>query len=197
MPPKIKIVDVVDKEVKNDDEYAVTVDEVKESQLPTENEPLETTEETTAIIQKKDENEGEEVSKDTTTTEPTKKIREQQLVKCEKCGKFVTPKTLKYTHSLKCGVEKYQPGRPKKSKINENVKEEAPPPPPPTEPPSPPPAPVQSKVKDKPPPVVKQDIKPPIVKEVVKTFEQMRRERFVERMKQREERNINLFKQVL
>ena len=149
------------------------------------------------IIQKKDENEGEEVSKDTTTTEPTKKIREQQLVKCEKCGKFVTPKTLKYTHSLKCGVEKYQPGRPKKSKINENVKEEAPPPPPPTEPPPPPPAPVQPKVKDRPPPVAKQDIKPPIVKEVVKSFEEMRKERLKERLKQREERNINSFKQVL
>ena len=210
MAPKIKIVDVSDK----NDEYAVTVDEVKESELPAENTTSETTEETTAIIQKKDENEGEEVSKDTTTTElrgvrdttngivkddpsPTKKIREQQLVKCEKCGKFVTPKTLKYTHSLKCGVEKYQPGRPKKSKINENVKEEAPPPPPPTEPPPPPPAPVQKVVKDKPPPVLKQDVKPPIVKEVVKSFEEMRKERLEERLKQREERNINLFKQVL
>ena len=185
MPPKIKIVDVSDK----NDEYAVTVDEIEKSQLPTENTTSETTEETTAIIGEKDEGKAEEVSKDTTITEPTKKIREQQLVKCEKCGKFVTPKTLKYTHSLKCGVEKYQPGRPKKSKINENVKEEAPPPPPP--------APVQPKVKDKPPPVVKQDIKPPIVKEVVKSLEEMRKERLKERLKQREERNINLFKQVL
>ena len=69
MPPKIKIVDVSDK----NDEYAVTVDEVKESQLPTENKPLEAAEETTAIIQEKDENEREEVSKDTTTTEPDRK----------------------------------------------------------------------------------------------------------------------------
>ena len=82
MPPKnkIKIVDVDDKEVKNDDEYAVTVDEVKESELPTENEPPETTEETTAIIQEKNEGTPEQVSTDTTTTEPTKKNREQQLV---------------------------------------------------------------------------------------------------------------------
>ena len=50
MPPKknnIKIVDVDDKEVKNDDEYGVTVDEIKKRELPTENEPPETTEETT------------------------------------------------------------------------------------------------------------------------------------------------------
>ena len=66
MPPKkdnIKIVDVSDKEVKNDDEYVVTVDEVKESELPTENEPFETTEETTTIIQEKDENTRAEVAK--------------------------------------------------------------------------------------------------------------------------------------
>ena len=46
MPPKnkIKIVDVVDKEVKNDDAYTITNNEVEESKLPVENEPLETTE---------------------------------------------------------------------------------------------------------------------------------------------------------
>ena len=74
MPPKIKIVDVDDKEIKNDDEYAVTVDEVKENELPTENEPPETTEETTTIIQEKNENAREEVSKDTAVAEPTKKL---------------------------------------------------------------------------------------------------------------------------
>ena len=74
MPPKkIKIVDVVDKEVKHDDEYAVTVDEVEKSELPAENEPLETTQETTAIVEEKDETTPEEVSTDTTTTESTKK----------------------------------------------------------------------------------------------------------------------------
>ena len=77
MPPKknnIKIVDVDDKEVKNDDEYAITVDEVKETGLSDKNEPPETTEETTAIIQEKDEGTPEEISKDTTTAEPTKKL---------------------------------------------------------------------------------------------------------------------------
>ena len=189
MPAKIKIVDVVDKEVKNDDAYTITNNEVEKSELPTENEPLETTEETTPIIQEKTETTTEEVSTDTATTEPTKKIREQQLVKCEKCGKYVTPKTLKYTHSLKCGVEKYQPGRPKKTeiKINEVVQEEAPPPP----------APVQMVTKDKPPPVQRQPPPKQIVKEVVKSYEDLRKERLTERLKQRAERNINLFKQVL
>lgn len=190
MPPKnkIKIVDVVDKEVKSDDAYTITNDEVKESELPTENEPLETTEETTAIIQEKDEGTPEKVSTDTATTE-SKQIRQQELVKCEKCGKYVTPKTLKYTHSLKCGVEKYQPGRPKKTeiKINEVVQEEAPPPP----------APVQMVTKDKPPPVQRQPPPKQIVKEVVKSYEDLRKERLTERLKQRAERNINLFKQVL
>ena len=187
MPPKktkIKIVDVDDKEVKNDDEYAVTVDEVKESELPTENEPPETTEEATAIIQEKDENAREEISKDTDASEPTKKIREQQLVQCEKCKKWVTPKTLKYTHGIKCGEIKKS--RPKKSeiKINENVQEQTPPSP----------VQVQKEVKDK-----QQPVQPPkpIVKDVVKTFEEMRKDRLKERLKQREERNINLFKQVL
>ena len=192
--PKIKIVDVVDKEVKSDDAYTITNDEVKESELPTENEPPETTEETTAIIQEKDEGTPEEVSTDTTTIGPTKKIREQHLVQCAKCQKWVTEKTMKYTHSSKCGVEKYQPGRPKKSeiKINENMQEA-----PPQPPPSPPPPPSRKIVKDKQAPVPRTQPPKTIVKEVVKTYEEMRKERLTERLKQRAERNINLFKQVL
>ena len=76
MPPKnkIKIVDVDDKEGKNDNEYAINVDEVKEGELLIENGSFETTEETTTIIQEKDENAREEVSKDTAVAEPTKKL---------------------------------------------------------------------------------------------------------------------------
>ena len=70
--PKIKIVDVVDKDVKSDDAYTITNDALKESELPTENEPLETTEETTAIVEEKDEGTPEKVSTDTTAPEPTK-----------------------------------------------------------------------------------------------------------------------------
>ena len=109
------------------------------------------------------------------------------MVQCAKCQKWVTPKTLKYTHSLKCGVVKKS--RPNKSeiKINEIVQEEAPPPP------APPPPPIQKVIKDKQPPV--QRTQPP--KPIEKTFEQMRKERLTEYLKQRAERNINLFKQVL
>jgi len=179
--PKIKIVDV------ESDDYAVTVDEVKENELPSKNEPFEAAEETTAIVQEKDEGTTEEVSIDTITAEPTK-IREQQLVKCEKCNKWVTPKTMKYTHHLKCGeVKKSKGGRPKKSqiKITEIIEED-------TQIPEP-----TEKVKE-----VKKPIEPKpqppktIVKEVVKTFEELRKERLIVRLKQREERNVNLFKQV-
>ena len=59
------------------------------------------------------------------------------------------------------------------------------------------PVPIQQIMKDTPQPVQPQHIKPPVVKDVVKSFEQMRRERLTERLKQRSERTINLFKQVL
>ena len=72
MAQKIKIVDVVDKEIKNDD-YTVANDEVKESELPIENTISEATEETTANVEEKDEGTPEKVSTDTTAPEPTKK----------------------------------------------------------------------------------------------------------------------------
>ena len=193
MPPKIKIVDVVDKDAEKDDNYAVTVDAVKESELPDKNEPYETTEEIGTIKTKTDEKleaikeSKEEQTDNTTAIDPTKKIRNQELVKCEKCGKFVTAKTLKYTHGIKCGEVKKS--RPKKSeiKINENVQEDK----------QPDPTPIQMVIKDKPQPVLQQHTKAPVVKEVVKTYEEMRKDRLIERLKQREERNVNLFKQVL
>jgi len=186
--PKIKIVDVVDKDVTSDD-YAVTVDEVKENELPDKNEPLEAAEEATAIVQEKDKGTTEEVSINTISAEPTKKIRTQELTQCEKCSKWVTLKTMKYTHHLKCGVVKNsRGGRPKKSeiKINDITEEDKPPIPAPTE--------TVAKVK-KP---IEPKPQPPrtIVKEVVKSFEELRKERLIVRLKQREERNVNLFKQV-
>ena len=187
--PKIKIVDVVDKDVKNDDDYAATVVEIEENVLPSKNEPFEAAEEATTIVPEKDEGPAEEVSIDTIAAEPTKKIRNQELIKCEKCNKWVTPKTMKYTHHLKCGIVKNsRGGRPKKSeiKINEITQEDTPPSPAPIE--------TVAKVKK---PIEPKPVQPKtIVKEVVKTFEDMRRERLIVRLKQREERNVNLFKQV-
>ena len=78
MPPNIKIVDVVDKEVKNDD-YAITVDEIEKSELHTGNEPLEATKETTAIVEEKDEGTAQEISTDTTTPESTKENEKSRI----------------------------------------------------------------------------------------------------------------------
>ena len=94
-PKKIKIVDVVDKEVKIDDEYAVTVDELEKRELPAENEPLETAEETITIVEEKVEGTPGEVRTDSIAAESTQQIRNQTFIKCEKCGKFVTAKNIK------------------------------------------------------------------------------------------------------
>ena len=77
--PKIKIVDVVDKDVENDDDYAVTVDEVKENELLGKDEQFEAAEEATAIVEEKDEGTAKEVSINTIATEPTKKNRESRI----------------------------------------------------------------------------------------------------------------------
>ena len=53
--PKIKIVDVTDKDARNDDAHTITVDEIENSKLPVENTTSEATEETTAITEEKDE----------------------------------------------------------------------------------------------------------------------------------------------
>ena len=83
MPPKnkIKIVDVVDKEIKNDDDYTITVDEIEKSELPAENTPLEATEETTTNIKKKDDTTPEEVTTDTIATESTNKNKKSRTRK--------------------------------------------------------------------------------------------------------------------
>ena len=161
MPPKnkIKIVDVVDKDAEKDDNYAVTVDAVKEGELSDKNEQPEKTEEIRTTDEKTDEKlktikeSKEEQTSNTSSTDPTKQIREQNLIKCTKCGKFVTEKTMKYTHSLKCGEVKKS--RPKKADIiiNENVQED-----------KPDPTPIQKVVKDKPQPVLQQHTKAPVVK---------------------------------
>ena len=65
----------MDKGIKHDDDYTITVDEIKESELPVENEPLETTEEASAIIQEKDERPREEVSINAATSEQSKQSK--------------------------------------------------------------------------------------------------------------------------
>ena len=96
---------------------------------------------------------------------------------------------MKYTHHLKCGVVKNsRGGRPKKSeiKINEVVQEDTPPSP----------EPIETVAKVKKPIEPKPQPPKTFVKEVVKTFEELRKERLIVRLKQRDERYLHLFKQV-
>ena len=110
---------------------------------------------------------------DAPTSEIVNKIRQQELVKCETCGKFVTKKTMKYTHSKTCGIIKDKVVKTKTNKILYEEEKQ------PVEQP-------HSKIiKDKPTPVV--------VKEVVKTFEQMRRDRYKQRVNERSTMMTNLF----
>ena len=63
----------MDKEGTNDDDYAIAVDEVTESELSVENEPLETTQETQAIVEEKYERAAEAVGTNTSSSDPTTK----------------------------------------------------------------------------------------------------------------------------
>ena len=81
------------KDVKNDD-YTITVDEVEESELPLENEPLETAKETTPIIQGKDEGSPDEVSINTTASDSTNK-KESRMYKMWKMWQMFNSKNIK------------------------------------------------------------------------------------------------------
>ena len=190
MPRKVKVVDVVPDN--NDTNTDNTVHELEPN--PEENQQTDTKEQVedneTQIEPVK-----EDVEKPTETdtkTEvsgtaeeqdiedlPKTKVRTNELHECPKCGKFMTLKTLKYTHEKTCGV--YQPppkppkpkpkpkGRPKKQIVVEKIEEQ----------------PVEQK---KEAPVLAQS-------EPVKSFEDMRRERLRQRVQQRTEKMHNLFLQ--
>ena len=109
---------------------------------------------------------------------PKTKVRTNELHECPKCGKFMTLKTLKYTHEKTCGV--YQPppkppkpepkpkGRPKKQIVVEKIEEQ---------------------------PVEQKKEVQVLAPEPVKSFEDMRRERLRMRVQQRTEKIQNLFLQ--
>ena len=109
---------------------------------------------------------------------PKTKVRTNELHECPKCHKFMTLKTLKYTHEKTCGV--YQPpppkpkpkakpkGRPKKQIVVEKIEEQ---------------------------PVEQKKEAPEFTPEPVKSFEDMRRERLRQRVQQRNEKMHNLFLQ--
>ena len=97
---------------------------------------------------------------------PTTKQRVQQLHKCEKCGKMLTLKSLRYSHSKYCG------------KVSEPVETKMKPEPK-----------VRSKPVSEPAPV--NEPAPPPVKE--KTFDEMRKERMEQRRAAQKESIQKLF----
>ena len=177
---KIIVVDVVDT---NNDNDSVTIDDNQKTTPDTPDPEVPIIPETANITDTKDEYikekdiKYEDINSDVKEIENEKKTREQILIKCEKCNKFVTAKTLRYTHGVKCGEVKRS--RPKK--VNEKVQPDT----------------THKAVKVEP----AKAVSPPPGLETPqterKTYEDMRRERLTERLKHRAEHNIQLFKQVL
>ena len=187
MPRKVKVVDIVPDN--NETVIDNTVHELEP--IPEENQQTDTKEqvednETESDPVKEDiEKPTETDTKTEDTAEeqdiedlPKTKVRTNELHECPKCGKFMTLKTLKYTHEKTCGV--YQPppkppkptpkakGRPKKQIVVENIEEQ---------------------------PVEQKKEVPVLAPEPVKSFEDMRRERLRQRVQQRTEKIQNLFLQ--
>ena len=201
MPRKIKVVDVVP-----DNGYETAIDsEVQQLELVQEN-----NEQTDTIdTPKNDEIQSVEIKEGVEQTAeidkpvdevPKTKIKTNELHECPKCGKFMTLKTLKYTHEKTCGIVREPPpkkekpapkprGRPKKESVQveaEDVEAEE------TQPPEPVP-----KVYFKPHQPLPQLLKPVPTSTPgpTKTFEEMRRERLRERVALRSERIQKLFSQ--
>ena len=197
MPRKIKVVDVV---TDNSDETATNntvrqLEPISEEDKQTDTvEVLESNETQNAVVQEKAEPTVEEAREVQDIEEvPKTKVRTNELHECPKCGKFMTLKTLKYTHEKTCGIVREPPpkkekpapkprGRPKKENTPaeaEEVEVE--------ETPAPEPAPQLPKPAPK--------LLPTLTPEPVKSFEELRRERLRERVKRRSESIHKLFLQ--
>ena len=108
MPRKIKVVDlnIEDNTVENETQI-----DVSETPEPTENNDK--VEENIEIQEEPKEPPKTDVKEDIkcdtiikSETQPDKAVRTQELVKCNRCGRMITAKTLRYSHSQTCGVEK-------------------------------------------------------------------------------------------
>ena len=109
---KITVVNIDDNDTKNDD--VVDVTEPTDKPIEIQQEPIEIPD---TVMEKKEK--VEESPKDLETPpvedapvkqpETQTKTRSQELIKCPKCNKMVTAKTLKYSHKNTCsGEEKNQ-----------------------------------------------------------------------------------------
>ena len=184
MPKKIKVVDVVNNE---------TIDSTVEQPIIEKQDQINTTVETTPITDTETKSieikeEDKPTAEDDTPiekvngkqkindTDKTTKTRTQELHECPKCHKFMTLKTLRYVHENTCPVKDTPKpkakGRPKKIK--------------------PPNTPEQS-VQDT---FVPQPKQAPMLNQTpVKSFEEVRKDRLIERVNLRKQRINNLFLQ--
>jgi hypothetical protein len=191
MPRKIKVVDVVP-----DNDYETAIDsEVQQLELVQENNEQTDTIDTPKNDEIQSVEQTAEIDKPVDEV-PKTKIKTNELHECPKCGKFMTLKTLKYTHEKTCCIEKPEKpkkekpepkprGRPKKESVQaeaEDVEVEE------TQPPEPVPRP------HKPLPQLLKPV-PTSTPGPTKSFEEMRRERLRERVALRSERIQKLFSQ--
>jgi len=196
MPRKIKVVDVVSSDNNGAvGESAQQPELVQESNEQTDTIDAPANDEIQSIEIKEEAKQTAEIDKPVDEV-PKTKVRTNELHECPKCGKFMTLKTLKYTHEKTCCTEKPEKpkkekpapkprGRPKKENVSaeaEEVEVEE------TQPPEPMPQP------PKPLPQLLKPV-PTLTPEPVKSFEEMRRERLRERVKTRSERIHKLFLQ--
>ncbi len=209
MPRKIKVVDVV-----SDNSNETVVDNTVQQlePIPENNEKTDTVEATTNDEVQSTETKEEvkptvEVDKPTGEVSeaveelPKTKVRTNELHECPKCGKYVTLKSLKYTHQLTCGTEKPEKpkkekptpkpkGRPKKDNTPAEVQEVE------VEEPAEPMRGAESTpIRRGIAPSSESKPLPILTPQPIKSFEEMRRERLRERVQQRTQRISNLFLQ--
>jgi hypothetical protein len=169
MPRKIKVVDVLPETDIDDTVQQLDMDNDKPVE-PIE-EDIEKTIETVNIEEEQQ-----------IAIIPETKVRTNELHACSKCGKFMTLKTLKYTHENTCNIKEPPPkpdkptpkqkGRPKKEIVLNNL----------------------PKIQEEKETEEKQEV-PVFEPEVRKSFETIRNERLRERVQQRTQRISNLFLQ--
>ena len=116
-----------------------------------------------------------------------KTTRTNELVKCGKCGKYVTQKTLKYTHHKTCSANTDKQTKPKKKEEVEHVDYE-----PPTAPVAPPPTKLERQRNTYIQPPMERHT-PILAPEPKLSFEEMRRQRLKQRADQRTQKHISLF----
>lgn len=113
MPRKLKVIDINNNEPNSGTEELNNEVVVESQNIENNNNVEENTDKNIVENIAAQDNNVEENTVDNYTVEsiapPTqnnKAVRTQELVKCERCGRMLTAKTLKYSHNQTCGVDK-------------------------------------------------------------------------------------------